>query len=53
MLVHGAANDENLSIDNDSISRINKYKDVMREVLGQSAQGDKMQQSAMLMQLPQ
>ena len=31
-----AANDENLSIDNDSISRINKYKDVMRQVLGQS-----------------
>ena len=28
-----AANDENLSIDNDSISRINKYKDVMRQVL--------------------
>ena len=46
-----AANDENLSIDNDSISRINKYKDVMRQVLGQSSQGDKMQQSAMLMQL--
>ena len=46
-----ANSDPDLAIDNDSIARINQYKDVMRQVLGQSSGGDKMQQSAMLMQL--
>ena len=46
-----ASDDPNLVLDNDSLTRINKYKDVMREILGQSSGGDKMQQSALLMQL--
>ena len=49
--VTAASDDPNLVVDNDSITRINKYKDVMNEVLGQSAGGDQMQKSAMLMQL--
>ena len=46
-----ASDDPNLVLDNDSLTRINKYKDVMGEILGQSSGGDKMQQSALLMQL--
>ena len=38
-------------IDNDSVQRINNYKDVIKQFLGESSGGDKLQQTALLLQL--
>ena len=48
-----ASNDPDISsyIDNDSVQRIDKYKDVIRQFLGESSGGDKLQQTALLLQL--
>ena len=48
-----AANDADIAdyIDNDSVKRINNYKDIIRKFLGDSSKGDKLQQTALLLQL--
>ena len=48
-----AANDADISsyIDNDSVKRINNYKDVIRTFLGDASGGDKLQQTALLLQI--
>ena len=38
-------------IDNDSVQRINNYKDVIKQFLGESSGGDSLQQTALLLQL--
>ena len=38
-------------IDNDSVQRINNYKDVIKQFLGESSGGDNLQQTALLLQL--
>jgi hypothetical protein len=38
-------------IDNDSLKRINNYKDIINNFLGESSGGDKLQQTALLLQL--
>ena len=47
------ANDAEIAdyIDNDSVKRINNYKDIIRKFLGDSSGGDKLQQTALLLQL--
>ena len=47
------ANDAEIAdyIDNDSVKRINNYKDIIRKFLGDSSKGDKLQQTALLLQL--
>jgi len=45
-----ASSDPNLIINNDSLTRIKQYKDTMQQLLGQAG-GDRMQSSALLMQL--
>ena len=45
------ANDAEIAdyIDNDSVKRINNYKDIIRKFLGDSSGGDKLQQVALLL----
>jgi hypothetical protein len=38
-------------IDNDSVKRINNYKDIIKQFLGESSGGDKLQQTALLLQI--
>jgi hypothetical protein len=38
-------------IDNDSVKRINNYKDIIRTFLGDASGGDKLQQTALLLQI--
>ena len=47
------ANNDDITayIDNDSLNRISNYKNIIKQFLGESSKGNKLQQSALLLQL--